>query len=182
MSAWRRSGRVAGGKGLSLGALTGKRSWRDEGFTLLEVLASLMVLSAATAIYIMLYSGSLSLAESGRSQKAAALVAEEHLTEILNHPAAYQWPDGRIQEPGKTYPLVPVAKEAPPNAMPTDERQFEREKNFYERFTWEVHARLPSVDANYFEVIVVVTWREDGRERYFTLTSCVPRTRAEGRV
>ena len=155
---------------------------RKAGFTLLEILVALVIMGVASSIFLTLYSASSAVAQSNRSMQAAANLAGEYLTAIIANPNQYRWPDFDKKPYGALYPVLRVGDEGlpskqadPPRVRPTNEQASEREKNFYAGFSWEAFTVLPAEDADYVEVLVNVWWQERGRDRVFSLTSCLPR-------
>ena len=159
---------------------------RKAGFTLLEVLVALVIMGVASSIFLTLYSASAAVAQSNRSMQAAANLASEYLSAIIANPNQYRWPDFDNKPYGELYPVIRVGDEGlplkqadPPRVRPTNEQASEREKNFYAGFSWEAFTVLPAEDTDYVEVLVNVWWQERGRDRVFSLTSCLPRHRTE---
>lgn len=156
------------------------------GFTLAELLTSLVVLGTGISIFISMFLSSDSLAKVSRSHELAASFAQEYLAEIQAHPESYYWPnyDGKV---GEHQPVQPKNDEDVsehstdfPIAMPTIRRAYDRERRFHLNFTWAAFARLPEEDANYVEVLVQISWLENAKVKRFYLASAIPRTVAEG--
>ncbi|MDQ1257057.1 MAG: Prepilin-type N-terminal cleavage/methylation protein [Candidatus Hydrogenedentes bacterium] len=157
---------------------------RCEGFTLIEVVAALAVLSVATIIFLSMFVSSMELAQANRNRKAAADLAQDRLNDLRINAHRYTWPsfDGANADP------LPVALDAAqaegerkiPATMPVDQISNRREKFFYEAFSWEALARLPKPDAAYIEATVLVRWYERGRSQVLALTTCLPRPAAGG--
>lgn len=155
---------------------------RCSGFTLLELLTSLVVVSVAVTLFTGMFTASLAMAKQNSLQRIAASLAEEYLTEILIHPGEYDWPDFSVESTEALLPLTePLGRSDPPNAMPTERKANDRERTRYEDVTWQAFTRLPARDADYAEVIVEVTWTQHGRCRSLSLTSTLPRSAVEGR-
>jgi len=159
---------------------------RNKGFTLIEVLTSFLVLSVATSVFIGLYTASLSLSKTSELNQLAALIAEEALVDLQNSPHGFEWPNFSDVEQN-TYESVRPVKGGNavniadyPSVMPNVERSYQRVRTQYQNFSWEGFARLPSLDANYVEILVVVHWLHDGRPQQYYLTSAVPRSAGEG--
>jgi prepilin-type N-terminal cleavage/methylation domain-containing protein len=148
----------------------------QSGFTLLEVLAALAVMAVATSVFISLYTASLGLARSSHGQRIAVRLAEEHLGDVVSHPAAIDWTALWAKQPGERATIVEMHTAEYPGTMPTDERAYFRTKNLYENFTWEAHAVRPPDDQSFVVVIVEVRWVHEGRPRMLALTSAVPRS------
>lgn len=156
------------------------------GFTLFEVLAALAVLGIASGIFASLFVASMNLGHLNQSQAIASSLADEQLVILRSYPEGFTWPDFDSLEAGQFGPVVPadpvgnaVSATDPPSVMPFDRPAFERERNFYDLFSWQAFARIPSPDAGYIEVATVVHWVEKGKPQALTLTSAVPRIRIE---
>jgi len=155
---------------------------RCSGFTLLELLTSLVVISVAVTLFMGMFTASLAMAKQNASQRIAAGLAEERLTEILIHPNQYQWPDFSQEWTEALLPLTTevLGRSEPPNAMPTERSANDRVRLRYEDVTWRAFTRLPARNADYAEVVVEVTWTQHGRPRSLALTSALPRSSVEG--
>ncbi len=171
-----------------------KRPWissrahktRRAGFTLLELLTALAVLGVASTVFLRLFSISTSLAATSLSHEVAVNLAEEYLTAIQSNPERFTWPDLEDAASGKVQPIQPKEngeiKESftsPPAAMPTVRRAYNRDRSFYNDFSWAAFAVLPEDNAQYVEVIVEISWTDEGSLRRFSLASVVPRSLAE---
>lgn len=168
------------------------------GFTLIEILVALAVVTTAATIFISLFGSSLTLSRFNRSQIVAASLAEEQLSAILRNSGDYIWKlDGA--EPGQLVEVVAADGEGPAAASPAGSRGFnaaappsgrpfdslvvvpvepaasDREENFYGKFRWQAYAALPQPNANHVDVTVVVRWKDAGREKSVALTSSAPR-------
>jgi len=153
------------------------------GFTLVEVVMALAVLSVATTIVISLWSTSLTFARQSRDRSVAAALAEERLTDLQLHPAQYDWSEyagATVMEGTKRGLPMDL-----PGPMPPSESEEKRETAYYGKFTWKAYARKPAPSAGSLEVTVAVLWTHEGRDKTFMLTSRlpvsrVPRHRVEG--
>lgn len=164
------------------------------GFTLIELVTALMIMGIATTIFINLYTASVTLAETNRGQRVAASLAEEYMTRILNYPGEVDWEALYDAESVTELTRVadPVSVERP-TTIPTNQRSYDRVLNLYANYSQEAWARVPAreagsadtgigaeyLEAEYLEVVVVIRWDQDGRERSFSLTSTIPRERAQ---
>ena len=158
-----------------------------DGFTLIELLTALVVMGVATTIFLKLFTGSQSLATSGRTHEIAAAVAEEYMALLHARPELFVWPNYAEQSPNSAMPVtarengpVPHKFIEPPLALPLARRAHDRERAMYSGYTWSASARLPSPDAAHVELTVEVQWQLEGRLKQFMLTSAVPRSVAEG--
>lgn len=157
------------------------------GFTLLEVLVGIVVMTVAVAIFISLYTHALALDRASRCSKVASALAEAQLAQLHRQPRQYDWSSLRAAAPGE---LVEVALQGeqpgtahafpPPTAQAVVRTAAARDEDLYSRFGWRMFARRPREEAGYVEVTVSVHWQEEGKEKAFTLTSSVPRTLVEG--
>ena len=153
---------------------------RSSGFTLVEILIALVVVSMGITILVSLFTSSLSLAQSSRNQRVAASLAEEEMRALQQNPGAYEWglesvapgQFAKVEAQGKPADGYPVE---PPSVLPAERAASARESNLYDGFSWKAFAKLPVVDAPYVEVTVTIQWTESGRERLFALTSSISR-------
>lgn len=164
-------------------------SGRREGFTLIEVLTSFVVLSVATYIVVAIFTASVDLRAKNKLQMVASMAAEEQLADIVQHPTAYQWPEltaGEFKEilPSDTQASAPDTTHpvTHPTTMPLSRRAYQREQALYERLGWRAYVKLPEAEATYVEVTVEAQWKRDGRPESFALTSLMPRSAVEGQA
>ena len=152
------------------------------GFTVIEVLVAVAVLSVGVTVLISLFSSSLVLARTSRNETIAAAFAEEQLLLLEHNPAQYDWPLDSAA-PGELVKVVPK-KDLPESSLPKAEpatlpalyRAVAREQDFCSKFTCEVYGKQPRVNAPYVEVTAVVRWKDAGRDRLLSLTSALPRS------
>lgn len=162
------------------------RTGHERGFSLLEMLAALVVMGVAVSIFFQLFIGAINLKESGSKARSAARIAERTLTAIKSDPTAYEWPRYEEAAPGELIPLLPKGKEThvaaagQPSEQPTERRANERTAAHYTNLTTETYTSMAAPDANYASVVVVVVWTVEGRKQAFSLTTTVPRSVAEG--
>lgn len=156
------------------------------GFTLLELLTALAVIGIAATIFLRLFSSSVSLAATSLSHEVALNLAEEYLAAIQSNPERFAWPDLEDTASGKVQPIKSIENgeleesfTSPPAAMPTIRRAYNRDWSFYRDFSWVAFAVLPEGNAQYVEIIVEISWTDEGRLRRFSLASVVPRSLAE---
>ncbi|MBN4046709.1 prepilin-type N-terminal cleavage/methylation domain-containing protein [bacterium AH-315-P07] len=162
------------------------RSLREDapGFTLIEVLVSLFVISTATTIFMSMYFSSIGLAKSSTLYNVASQIAEEYMVELQVNPQQFSWPnfDGAIGELQaiEQRDIDLQLKVSEPTAMPTIPAAHHRESNLYSKFSWRASARLHEEDSNFVEVVVIVSWEHRQKPHIFYLTSTVPRSVGEG--
>ena len=161
---------------------------RDAGYTLMEVIVALAVISAAAFIVVGGFTRSNLLADRSVSTSIAAAFAEEKLAELQQTPSAFSWPDDakladaafakvvpKGADPATTQQGIPV-----PATLPANANLKEREQVLYAKFSSEVFVRLPKPDSLVYEVSVAVTWLEGGRKQVITLTTALPKHAGEG--
>lgn len=155
------------------------------GFTLLEVLTSIVVLSVATSVFVQLYRSSLTFEQTSRSHRIAAKLAEEFLAEIRTTPGAFDWPTLEGAAPG-TLLSVPVANDGvesfsmPPATIARSPRAARRAKAQYNDFSRQAFVRVPPSNQPYVDLIVEIAWLDGHRQRAFALSGVLPRTTVEG--
>ena len=149
------------------------------GFTLVEMIVGLGVVSVAVSVFVALYGASVDLSRTASNHSVAANLAEERLAGIVSSPAAYKW---LLPEPVEEtrFPIQLTGEDPPagnpvalPAAMPAEPVAFRRQDALYSKFRWEAFGKLAEGGA-YYEVTVVVRYTEQGREQLLALTSAVP--------
>ncbi len=151
------------------------------GFTLVELIVALTVVSVALSALIAMFNAGLGLARESRNRMIAAEIAEFQLHAIGVTPDMFLW---HREAPGETG-LFPVTlgydDPTAGNITPTPDVRLaargaqERNETLYRQFRWQAWGRLPSLDAQSYEITVAVRWRERGRRRTVALTSSIPR-------
>lgn len=159
--------------------LTARTSRGRRGFSLIEIVIALAVMSVAIAIFIKLFGGSLDLARQGRNHTIAISIAESQLDALVQQPNHYRWESVR-ETAEKPFPIRTSEDDpkagnpvSPPEALPAEVGLDARVRDRYENFRWKAFGRVPS-GQSYAEVTVVVLWDEAGRDRKLALTSAVP--------
>lgn len=154
----------------------------SSAFTLIELIVALAVVSVAATVFISLFTSSISLAQSTRNRTLAASLAEAQLHDLLHYPGRFVWdfPSGAgLMDPF----LIRLSEDEPkagnafdaPAILPADPSAVERESALPGRFRWQAMGRLPSLNAAFYEVTVVVQWEEAARPQLLTLTSSIPK-------
>jgi prepilin-type N-terminal cleavage/methylation domain-containing protein len=150
---------------------------RATGFTLIEILVALAVLSVATTVILSLFSSSVSLGQRDRSQRAAYSLAEQHLSNVAINSTAYEWPDAETLSSGELIEIPASTDDRVtsdlPTTLPTFPAANSREQNFHARFTSNLYVRAAGV-AGVCEVTAVVRWKQDGRDQSISLTTTIP--------
>lgn len=156
---------------------------RRGGFTLVEILVSVAVLGVAVSLFLSLFFSSLGLSQSSRSQCVASSLAEEQLLSVTRAPERFVWALGNVT-PGQLVEIKPSESPesdaghfAPPSSMPSVPAVDARERAYYDKFTWQMFAKVPEPGTPQVEVTVVVRWTEAGRDQVLALTSTVHRSK-----
>lgn len=154
------------------------------GFTLIELIVSLFVISVATTIFMHLYARSIDLGKLSRNRQVALSIAEEQLGLLMKHPERYAWdkdnPDGaglfRIRATAND-PRAGMKVELPSSTLP-EERAFQRESIVFDQFRWKAFGHL-GARGQFYEVTVDVTWEQAGKPQSLSLTGAVSRGKVE---
>ncbi|HQH67466.1 MAG TPA: prepilin-type N-terminal cleavage/methylation domain-containing protein [Candidatus Hydrogenedentes bacterium] len=162
----------------------GRRRGQRGGFTLVEVLVALAVMSAATWIIISLFTSSVKLEKNARSMRVAADLARARLADITARPEAYVWPAAEAVTAEQGAPLTLKSEQeasffAMPAVLPSNPIAANSEKNFYDNFTWEAYVTRPPAGRGYYEILVVVGWQEANRSQQLILTGSIPTAMAK---
>lgn len=171
------------GTGLKMGRRCVKHTSRQGGFTLAEVLVALALLSIAGYISVSLFTASRNLAHANRYREVGVRLAHEQLARLTQQAAEFNWPDPASLKPGEFSPITRKDKMPPgfltPSAAPATPQASLSVQNLYERFTWEAFASVPSAEAPYVDVTVVVHWKLQLRQQSTTFTSAMDRKALE---
>lgn len=157
------------------------RGLESAGFTLVEVILAFTILSVALGIFVSMFLAAVRLAAECRDRTIAIELAETYLNVLGSAPNAYTWQtskknaDGLFEITGGegasgTSSIPPL----PDTALASRSAQ-ERITSLYHKFRCRTWGRLPSADAQAYEVTVSVSWYTQGRPICLTLTSSVPR-------
>lgn len=155
---------------------------RGAGFTLVELVTALAVMSAALAISVSLFGNNIQLSRELRNNRVASEIAETQLALLCAHPEEYDWsfdspgadglflitprPDSQLVQSGTLLPDTELATK----------RAQEKTVTLHRSFQWHAWGRLPSQSSTYVEVTISVHWRLSGRPKLMTLTSSIPRS------
>jgi len=150
------------------------------GFTLIELLVALAVISVAVSVFMSLYISSLDLAAGAHQRQLAMNLAHEQLAAITTSPGAFVW---ELPEDGAEETRFPIelTGEDPnagneggtPQAMPPEPSAYEKQIAEHEKFRWKATGRLQA-GGGYYDVIVEVRWRHQGKPQFLAITSAVP--------
>ncbi len=155
------------------------------GFTLIELIVALTVISVATTILIRLYMASTDLGVQAQYRELAASVAESQLAQMVREPANFVWEHDRADGVGlfrvKSNADDPRAgrKVLLPEVLLPYDASFERQKIVYDKFRWAAFGRVPNPASSIVEVTVDVHWEHAGKKEHIALTGAVPRSKVE---
>lgn len=149
------------------------------GFTLIEVLVALAVLSVAASVFISLFSNCVALGQQDRARHVAYSIAQQRLAEIAIAPESYSWPAPESLASGElTEVAAPAEKPAlstqTPAALPTYPAADRRERSFHERFFSQLYTRGLGDGSGMTEVTAVVRWQSEGRDQSVSLATVMP--------
>jgi prepilin-type N-terminal cleavage/methylation domain-containing protein len=158
------------------------------GFTLLELLIAIAVMSIAIMVFVSFYSSAETMNRTAVERAAAVHIAEDQLQAIIRNPANFVWqiPEQPAEE---LFPILQTEEDPPlgkpvalPAAMPVERTAYQRQANFHSKYRWQAFGRLPEPDAAYYEVTVLVHWKLGGRNESVALSASVPRFRVGGQA
>lgn len=161
-----------------------KREGRP-GFTLVEIIVALTMVSVALSIFIAMFVSAVRLAAESRDKTIALEVAETYLHLLNTSPDAFCWQTNTPNEHGlfaidceKTGPLHSGMPPLPETNLAT-RNAHERILSLYNKFRCKAWGRLPSPDAASYEITVSVSWYTQGRPYLFALSSSIARSRVD---
>ena len=156
---------------------------RRDGFTLIELITALTVLAVALAGLVAMFGISLETANESRMKTLAAEMAATQLAEIQATPESFLWKYDQA-DTAVLFPIVigdddPKAGNPPPplNVKLVSRTIHARNELLYREFRWKAWGRLPSPDAQAYEITIDVHWESKGKNRSLALTSSIPRHR-----
>ncbi len=156
---------------------------RRAGFTLVEVLAALAILSSATYIMVSMFQASRGMARENALRSIAGSVAREHLVSVTQQPEMLAWPDlrpGVLQEVMASEAASPDVLGVPiPSTMPSVRSANRVQQNLYDAFSTNTYVLLPSANATFVEVISKAEYQHKGRTYAVAMTSALPRETVE---
>lgn len=164
------------------------KSGRRDGFTLIELIMALTVLSVALTGLIAMYGISLELANQSRQESMAAEIAESQMAMILAAPDTFRWEYDRTAV-AALFPITlgtedPKAGNTmePPNVTLVHRTIHARNELLYRKFRWKAWGRRPTADSQFCEVTVVVQWDDQAKKRTLAFTSSLEKHRVPAPV
>ena len=161
------------------------RSRYRRGFTLIELIVALTVISIATTILLQLYMTSTDLGYLAQHRELAATIAEDQVTQLVANPAGYQWDYANPDEAGlfriRSTADDPRAgaKVSLPDVLIPNDNSYKHQEIVYDKFRWSAFGRLPSPASAFYEVVVDVQWKQKGKTEHVALSGAVPRSKVE---
>lgn len=148
---------------------------RRGGFTLLEMLVALTVISVGVAVFVGLFDMALTLSRNARDRSACLDIARSVLDDVARNPGDYEWPEGD----GLQQVALPAERKAqadPPRVLLPGEAAKKRMEARHSRYRWRLFAQKPAPDnpLPVREVTVVVQAGESSPA--VVLTAWVPDT------
>jgi len=140
----------------------------QSGFTLLELLTALTVVSVGVGVLVLLAGRVGDLYREAELRAAAADLALSKLAEVSRAPQAFRWQQGEQKD---RLTVIPACEDpaADYGFISVPEEVIRRGK-----FRWRAFARPIESMPEVMELTVVVIWQVGGQERSFTLTAPIP--------
>lgn len=148
------------------------RDVRKSGFTLLETLVALAIISVATAIGVSLYAASAGLRTDQRRETLATERAHSQFAMLRKYPQSFDWPEsltGLFQEVFPREDALP-AQALQPTVSPTTPRRALAQSNLYDSLDTRVFVRACDGASGCCEVLVVVSTRGGAERKPYTET------------
>ena len=151
------------------------------GFTLVETIVALTVISVALSIFVSMFLSATMIAGRARDNTIAAELAAAYLNTLTAAPEIFSW-DTHAADANGLFEILEKANAPsglwtvpPPETTLAGRDSHQRNVNLYEKFTPRAWGRLPSPDADAYEVTISIHWESRGLPRMFTLTSSIPK-------
>ncbi len=126
-------------------AAAGPSPRRRRGFTLLEMLVALTVISVGVAVFVGLFDMALTLSRNSRDRAACLDLARSVLNDVARNPGDYRWPEGdgleQIASPAAKKPQA----DAPRVLLPGEAAKHRMEAR-HGRYEWRLFAQQPPAD------------------------------------
>lgn len=116
---------------------------RRGGFTLLEMLVALTVISVGVAVFVGLFDMALTLSRNARDRSACLDIARSVLDDVARNPGDYEWPEGD----GLQQVALPAEKKVqadPPRVLLPGEAAKKRMEARHSRHAWRLYAQTPA--------------------------------------
>ncbi len=162
------------------------RHLQSKGFTLIELIVALAVVSIAITVLVQLFTASLNLVQSSQNAVLASNIAFEKLNFIKSCPEKFIWKVSESANSEGVFPILTSEDEPKtgnpvevPVIAPPDWASFRKYKNVSQKFRWKAFGKPLAEDKENYEVIVTVIYRESGRIKSFISNTVIPRFQIE---
>ncbi|NLV40491.1 MAG: prepilin-type N-terminal cleavage/methylation domain-containing protein [Candidatus Hydrogenedentes bacterium] len=148
---------------------------RRRGFTLLEMLVALTVISVGVAVFVGFFDMALALSRNARDRSACLDLARSVLDDVARNPGDYPWPEGD----GLQQVALPAERKAqanPPRVLLPGEAAKKRMEARHSRYAWRLFVQKPAPDNPLPVREVTVVVRAGGTSPAVVLTAWVPDT------
>lgn len=153
-----------------------------KGFTLIELIVALAVVSIAVTALVQLFTMSLNLNQTAQNAILANTIAYEKLNYLKNCPEKFIWKIPENINGDTIFPILTSEDEAKagnvldvPIVAPPDWASFRKYKNVSQKFRWKAFGRLSPENNDSYEIILTVIYKEFGRTKYCIANSIIPR-------
>lgn len=151
------------------------------GFTLVEILTALAIISVAGYISVSLLANAQGVALANRHRMLADELAAECVAAIQANPGLMNWPGAAALSETAPGDIIAIQKAdasprvfPAPSTMPTNSTSFDRTRDLYRRFDWTAHVTIPEAGASVADLTITVHWRLRGRYESVTRTTAAP--------
>ncbi len=158
----------------------------SKGFTLIELMVALAVVSIAITGLVQMFTLSLNLAQTSQNAILASNIAYEKLNYLKNCPEKFVWKIPENINSETIFPILTSEEEAKagnvlevPIIAPPDWASFRKYKNISQKFRWKAFGKLVGEEKESYEVVVTVMYIEFGRTKYYIANSVIPRFQIE---
>ena len=153
-----------------------------KGFTLIEIIVALAVLSVAITGLVQMFSLSLNLSQTSQNVILASSIAHDKLNYVLNCPDKFVFKIYGNLKPGEVFSILTSIDEPKagntietPMIAPPDWASFRKYKNVSQKFHWKAFGKIPDNNPDCYEIIVAVIYNERGKTKYYMENSVIPR-------
>jgi hypothetical protein len=135
----------------------------------------------AITILLTLYDGAMTMGERSRARTVATSLAQDQLAAIQADPGSFNLPQADQLASGEPVEITCDDGQGfpAPATVTVGSLKADREKAYYDGFSWKAYARQPK-DAAHIELTVAVSWVKGGRPDSITLSTLVAQSTLEG--
>jgi len=153
-----------------------------KGFTLIEIIVALAVVSVAITGLVQMFSLSLNLSQTSQNVILASSIAHDKLNYVLSCPDKFVLKIHGNLKPGEVFSILTSIDEPKagntietPMIAPPDWASFRKYKNVSQKFHWKAFGKIPDNNPDCYEIIVAVIYNERGKTKYYMENSVIPR-------